>query len=68
MADIQALASKAAMQWHAKPDDRSLLRFYNITDQVAKGTGVRNRDDLKRITRDIRKVAEHSFDMKPNRG
>jgi len=67
MIDINALASKAAAQWRTLPD-RSLLRFYNITKQVAKGTGVTNSTNLTRITREVRQVARRSFAMIPNKG
>ncbi len=50
---VTALAEKAASKWK-DAKDRSNLNFHNIVRSVARGTGITNRADLKKLERDIR--------------
>lgn len=54
--NTDAAAAKVAATWPASPD-RSLLRFNNLVNAAAKGTGVTNKGDLKRIWTEIRRKA-----------
>ena len=61
--DTTAVAAKAAQVWFSNPD-RSPLRFFNVTDAAALGTGVTNRSDLKRIKHEVRRKMK-DFDAIP---
>ncbi len=52
--DTLELASKAAKRWF-ESSDRSRLRFYTITADAVKGTGIRHKPDLVRITKEVRR-------------
>lgn len=53
MADIELLASRARDKL-ATSNDKSKLRFLQITEQVVKGSGISHPPDVQRITRQVR--------------
>jgi hypothetical protein len=63
--DTLELASKAAKRWF-ESNDRSRLRFYVVTADAVKGTGVRHKPDLVRITKEVRRKMR-LFDAEPAR-
>lgn len=64
-ANIELLTARAAEKWFAS-SDRSRLRFFNVTAEVARGTGVTYRPDLKRIMRQIR-TKMRGYNAEPRR-
>lgn len=53
MADINVLAAKALARLEASPD-KSRLKYYIETERVIIGSGVSNKNDVKRLTRLVR--------------
>lgn len=52
MANIQDLATKAAARLHSS-SDKSDLRFFNISREVVIGSGISDKHDVKRISREV---------------
>lgn len=53
MADIKALVRLATTRLGTSPVDRT-ARFYRITEEVVRGTGITNKSDITRITKKVR--------------
>ncbi|MSR70841.1 hypothetical protein EXS62_02265 [Candidatus Kaiserbacteria bacterium] len=53
MANIQQLADTAAKHLCASTD-KSDLRFFTVTTQVVRGSGISNASDLSRIASQVR--------------
>lgn len=57
--EYEAIVRRAAER--LKESDGSKAAFFRITSQAARGTGVRNESDLKKITTEVRRrLSEHS--------